>query len=168
MRTFDRRLSLAIDACYVELDRIQADRNTIRRLVRLVLWRCRFGRLVEKDSAMTYKLAFSQMAPITKLQQGDSAWGEFNASFVNRDLELETLPTRFIPAIRSPLGIKIAGATQPTTNSPNISESTLTPRTSAVRYPTLPKTSLSRNTPHSFTPHQATHRKRHGQESYFY
>lgn len=36
---------------------------------------------------MTYKLAFSRMAPTSKLQQGDPVWAEFNASFVNRELE---------------------------------------------------------------------------------
>lgn len=37
---------------------------------------------------MSYKLAFSRMAPTQKLQQGDPSWSEFNASFVNRELEL--------------------------------------------------------------------------------
>jgi hypothetical protein len=37
---------------------------------------------------MSYKLAFSRMAPTQKLRQGDPTWSEFNASFVNRELEL--------------------------------------------------------------------------------
>lgn len=45
---FDRHLSLAIDACYVELERIRLDRNTARRLVRRVLWRCGLGRLLRR------------------------------------------------------------------------------------------------------------------------
>lgn len=35
-----------------------------------------------------YKLAFSRMAPTGKIPPGDSIWGEFNASFVNQELEL--------------------------------------------------------------------------------
>lgn len=37
---------------------------------------------------MSYKLAFSRMAPTNKLQQGDPLWSEFNASFVNRELDV--------------------------------------------------------------------------------
>lgn len=37
---------------------------------------------------MTYKLAFSRMAPTGKFPPGDPVWGEFNASFVNQELEL--------------------------------------------------------------------------------
>lgn len=37
---------------------------------------------------MTYKLAFSRMAPSGKIPPGDPVWNEFNRSFVNREMEL--------------------------------------------------------------------------------
>lgn len=45
-KPFDARLSLAIDACYVQLEHIQAMRNTPRKIAKLILWRCRLGRLL--------------------------------------------------------------------------------------------------------------------------
>lgn len=37
---------------------------------------------------MSYKIAISTMAPESKIGQGDPIWSAFNASFVNRELEL--------------------------------------------------------------------------------
>ena len=37
---------------------------------------------------MSYKIAFSTMAPEHKIGQGDPIWSQFNGSFVNRELEL--------------------------------------------------------------------------------
>lgn len=37
---------------------------------------------------MAYKIAFSTMEMANKIPQGDPVWGQFNASFVNRELEL--------------------------------------------------------------------------------
>jgi hypothetical protein len=45
---FDYRLSLAIDACHVEIEHIEALPRTPRRFVRLLLWRCRLARLLRK------------------------------------------------------------------------------------------------------------------------
>lgn len=47
-KRFDYALSLAIDACHVEIERIQADPNRIRRRVLLIVWRCRLARLLRK------------------------------------------------------------------------------------------------------------------------
>ena len=47
-RKFDYKLSLLIDACYVELEHIQALPNTPRKVVRLILLRCKLAKLERK------------------------------------------------------------------------------------------------------------------------
>jgi hypothetical protein len=50
-KPFDYALSLAIDACHVELERIYSMKNTPRRFARLILWRCRLWALERRIPA---------------------------------------------------------------------------------------------------------------------
>lgn len=48
---FDRRLSLAIDACYAELERLKALPNTPRKIARLIMLRCKLNILLRRVPA---------------------------------------------------------------------------------------------------------------------
>jgi len=48
MRPFDRCLSLRIDACYVEIERILSTKPTVRRAIRLALVRWKLRRLLRR------------------------------------------------------------------------------------------------------------------------
>ena len=50
-KPFDYRLSLRIDACHAELDRLQAMRNTPRKIARLIIVRCRLWALERRVPA---------------------------------------------------------------------------------------------------------------------
>lgn len=48
MSNFDRSLSLRIDACYVELERVQAMPRSARRMIRLLVLRCKLAVLLRR------------------------------------------------------------------------------------------------------------------------